>query len=50
MANADLLTKEMESFYRQYIDAFNAEELTGLAGHFSYPMGIDRRQARDGRD
>lgn len=40
MADADLLTKEMESFYRQYIDAFNAEELTGLAGHFSFPMGL----------
>ncbi|MGO9059331.1 MAG: hypothetical protein ACLQU2_18380, partial [Candidatus Binataceae bacterium] len=40
MASAEHLTKEMESFYRQYIDAFNAEELTGLAGHFSYPWGL----------
>ena len=39
MANADLLTKEMESFYRRYIDAFNSDELTGLAELFSYPWG-----------
>jgi hypothetical protein len=39
MASADLLTQEMESFYRQYIDVFNREELTGLAGLFSYPWG-----------
>jgi len=39
MASADLLTKEMESFYRLYIEAFNSEELTGLADLFSYPWG-----------
>src|SRR5271156_7025050 len=39
MASADLLTKEMESFYRRYIEAFNSEELTGLAELFSYPWG-----------
>lgn len=39
MASVELLTKEMESFYSQYIDAFNGEDLTALARLFSYPAG-----------
>jgi hypothetical protein len=40
MASAELLIAEMESFYRQYIDAFNGEDLTALAGYFSYPWAV----------
>jgi hypothetical protein len=39
MASVDVLTQELEAFYRQYIAAFNREELTGLAELFSYPWG-----------
>ncbi len=40
MANAEELTAEMESFYRQYIDTFNSDDLTALARLFSFPWGV----------
>jgi NTF2-like protein (DUF6841) len=40
MTNAGSLAEEMQAFYREYIDAFNCEDLTGLAGLFSYPWGV----------
>ncbi len=40
MASAEQLAAEMQSFYRQYIEVFNAEDLTVLAGLFSFPCAL----------
>jgi NTF2-like protein (DUF6841) len=40
MTNASSLAEEIQAFYPEYIDAFNCEDLTGLAGLFSYPWGV----------
>lgn len=39
MRTAEEIARELESFYRHYIEVFNREDTDQLAGCFAYPYG-----------